>query len=350
MLARIQELTDYLLHRGTVPVLLATPTEASGAIDPAVFEERMATYRDTGIKPLPLDLEQAELRVERGHAHRPELDTLTLAEIFAPGEIPDLSLEALGMPWGAPASPRGPRFPRLSLSGAKPGISAILHPELMREGKLRFPAPSTPWGQSGQLEYWPILLPHEPDELAVHAMTTLYDQAAGNPSARSTIFPQLAETAGTPGPLTHLALAYALGADRPEHRIAAQDALLILAARGLLLPELIGGLGGVLWRRDMIKGKRFLDSLSAVEQSGATAEVFAITTAAVGVLVKYPHLRGLPDLLLLASRCAVSGGIREVDVPGLAEFSALAKPKRVADEARRLQQALVGPIASVAAV
>jgi hypothetical protein len=173
-------------------------------------------------------------------------------------------------------------------------------------------------------------------------MTRLHNLANGVGSRFEpvAIFPSLAETAGSPGPLTHLALVYALASDQTEARIAAQDAVLILASRALLRPDQLGRLGAVAWQRDLIRGKRLIDSLTQVEQAGASADVFAATAAMLEQLAKTPEIRNLPEVLLLATRSAVSAKIRGIDVPRLSELASTTKPKRVGVEARRLQEAV----------
>ena len=119
-----------------------------------------------------------------------------------------------------------------------------------------------------------------------------------------------------------------------DNRVATQDALLLLATRSLLRPNLIGEYGAELWQRHMISGARLLESLGRrAEQAGMPADVFDGCAALIGGLARRPDTRGLPDLLLLATRCAVGAGIRGVDVPGLAASAALPKPKPVAAKA-----------------
>jgi len=221
-------------------------------------------------------------------------------------------------------------------------LASFLLPETTPEGKLRLPQPPGYWRGNAQNAFWPIVLPHDPDVIAVHALTRLYDAAndMGEGSREPNVFPGLAETAGTPGPFTHLALAYALAADSLEQRIAAQDAVLILASRGLLRPDQLGRLAAIVWQRGLVRGKRIVEALTQIEQSGAAAEVFGVTAAMIGELAKTPEIRTLPEVLLLATRCAVGAGIRGVEVPGLPDLAAVTKPKRVGTEARRLQEAI----------
>ena len=334
-LLRIQELTDHLLSRGTVPILLATPTEASGAVDRAVLAERAEAYLALGTKPLPYDFEQARARAEGRPELREALDALAEAEIgLRERELPTPQRRTVTV-FG-----RFGVLPKLSLAGPKIDARSVLYPELAKDGSPRFPQHYRSWSADHQSPHWPTLLPHDPDMVAAHAMIGLRMLASDESADSETIFPGLADTAGQPGLATHLALAYGLAADRLEHRIAAQDALLTFAARKLLVPEQLGCCVAELWIFGGFKANRVLDGLARCEQAGAAAEVLGVTGAMIGRLARRPHQRGVADLLLLATRCAIASGTRGVEIPGLAGLAALPKPKRVAAEARRLSEAL----------
>ena len=330
---RIQELTDWILRHKTVPVLLATPTEASGTIDPAVFESRMAVYRELGIKPLPLDLAHARLRVAADPSRTWALDEIPIAESDAPGTKVLPRAEMRRAKWG------DHRALRIH--------SVLLVPDHFQEDTFGLPQPD-PWNMEAQPHFMSIMVPHDPDLAAACALTDLYYQAndSNSHNVGTSVFPSLAETAGVPGQLTHLALVYALAANTLAHRIAGQDAVLILASRGLLRPGRLGRFAAVAWQRDMVRGKRIVDGLGRVEESGASAEVFRTAAAMLEPLSKTPEIRGLPEVLLLATRAAVGAGIRGVpdaQLPGLAELAALSTPKRVGVEARRLCEAIATP-------
>jgi hypothetical protein len=321
IILRIQELTEELLRGDTVPVLLATPTEASGAIDPTVLEGRLVVYRTLGIKPLPLDLAHAKLRVAGGVVHaEARKDPLgKLASVYA----------------GSQKS--RPQIP--------PTFKAVLPlPGLVENGSAGLPQPNL-WSLKGQFEFLPVMLPYDPELVSAASMVDLFHEANGMSSGTGApgVFPSLAETAGVPGQLTHLALVYALTADRLEHRIAAQDAVLTFASRGLLKPDDLGQLATACWQRDTVRGKRLIEALVQLEESGASAEIFWTVAAMLGPLSKTPEIRGLSEVLLLATRAAVSAGIsgvHEEEVPGLAELAAVPKSKRVGAEARRLREAI----------
>ena len=319
---RIQELTEVLLSGDSVPLLLATPTEANGALNPTVFEGRLVVYRTLGIKPLPLDLAHAKSRVAAGPAR---------AETFA---------HFLGgEPSGASADKRGQAV------HIAPTFKAVLPmPGLVKDGSAGLPQRSM-WSPSMDPRFLPIMLPHDPDLAAASVLVHLFNEANGLGSGHEAngLFPSLAETAGVPGQLTHLALVYALAADSAQARIAAQDAVLILASRGLLRPGQLGPLAAACWQRDTVRSKRLIESLVRLEESGASAEIFWTAAAMLGLLSKTPEIRGLPEMLLLATRAAVSAGIRGVrdeQVPGLAELAAVPKSKRIGAEARRLRETI----------
>jgi Family of unknown function (DUF6493) len=321
---RIQELTEELLRGDTVPVLLATPTEASGAIDPAVLENRLVVYRTLGIKPLPLDLAHAKLRVAGGAGA--------------------VQAEARKEPREKASSTNagsGRARPQIA-----PTFKAVLPlPGLVESGSAGLPQPSLWSLRKGQFGFLPIMLPYDPDLVAAASMVDLFHEANGMGSGAGApgVFPSLAETAGVPGQLTHLALVYALAADKVEQRIAAQDAVLTFASRGLLKPEQLGRLAVACWQRDTVRGKRLIEALVQLEESGASAEIFWTVATMLGPLSKTPEIRGLPEVLLLATRAAVSAGmsgVRDEEVPGLAELAAVPKPKRVGAEARRLREAI----------
>ncbi|WP_157436291.1 DUF6493 family protein [Actinospica robiniae] len=341
---RINELTDALLVERRVPALLATPTMPSGAIDVDVLRARLAMYEQREASPLKHDLQQALIRVsdsERDGIHA-ELSALPAL----PAPIPALddyldqaktygrNLMPYARPLGMPSGTRPETLRPVGEEATSPYW--VLVPPFDPHDKIAFAQD----GWNIHCDHWPILLPHDPELLAAHAIPILYRQANGEDRSGPTIFPHLAETAGTPGPITHLALAYGLTAERLHNRVAAQDALLTLAARDLLQPAHLGRLAAELWRREMIRPKRLITSLQEAEKAGAATQVFTATATAIDVLATTPDTRGLPDLLLLATRCAANAAAGAAQIPGLAALTTVRKPARVGQEANRLLEAL----------
>lgn len=187
--------------------------------------------------------------------------------------------------------------------------------------------------------HWPALLPYRPDIVAAHAIPELYQQANDGSRSINPILPVLAETAGRPGPVVHLAVAYGLAAGRPENRVAAVDAILTLAVRALLDTHQLGTLLGDLWIGQMIKSNRLLTSLNEAARAGLPRETLAVVASMLPALAVRPSVRGLPDLLALGSECAAVTA-SPLKIPELDGLTALRKPTRVATEARRLRQIL----------
>jgi hypothetical protein len=130
-----------------------------------------------------------------------------------------------------------------------------------------------------------------------------------------------------------------MAAARAQNRTAAVDAMITLAARRLLDARALGALCGELWAGAMVKPDRLLFSLDAAAQAGARREVFAVVAGALLALAPQPEIIGLTDLLVLAADCAKTADLHE-DVAELTALAALAKPTRVAVEARRLLRIL----------
>jgi hypothetical protein len=355
VLYRVYELVENL-GRVRIPCVLSTPTRGCGAIDPDVLRLRLERYERSHAAPLPCDLEAALLRVPIEEAQdilagSPLLATPAgkeLAALFAWGEgaLPVFDRFVIRraearVPRIAPrfspfheliAAPDRPPSPITVLSRLPDPDNADLFTR--KQSTAQTPPPPTP-----ALALWPSLLPHHPEIIAAHAVPLLYQQTKETDSGRNALLPLLATTAGLPGAVTHLALAYGMAAARAQNRTAAVDAMITLAARRLLDARALGALCGELWAGAMVKPDRLLFSLDAATQAGARREVFAVVAGALLALAPQPEILGLADLLVLAADCAKTADLHE-DVSELTALAALAKPTRVAVEARRLLRIL----------
>ena len=139
-----------------------------------------------------------------------------------------------------------------------------------------------------------------------------------------------------------LALAYGLGARDPVDRAAAVDALLVLASRHQLEGSALGVELAALASLSLLQVGRVVPALRDAARSGATAEVWAITSAAIPGLVP-PAVprpsRGVPDLLALAAEVAgAAGGCQPI--PELAAITSRGGSSQLVTQSRRLQQLL----------
>ncbi|WP_031073276.1 DUF6493 family protein [Streptomyces sp. NRRL WC-3742] len=338
-----------LFAESPVPVLLATPTAADGSVDPAVFTDRLTAYRAAGALPWPADLAQALLRlppsaVTAARAAAAELGCALPPD--TPPPAPDaFHTQSPGQPeqvapygWAPATLPRIAPYVHAPGPGVD-GVTGLLHllPDPADTG--HFNGLQTPNGV--QLAQLPWTAPWHPETVAAHGLPSLVFQTITSREGHTLnpLFPLLAEVAGEPGPVTHLALAYGLAATRAESRTAALDALLTLNARDRLRPELLGRWTAELWRLTAAKPNRFLPVLADAARGGAARPVWEVLAALITELAAHPALRGLPDALVLAAECAAATGIRTT-LPALDALTAPTAPRRVRTEAARLARIL----------
>ncbi|MEU1163848.1 hypothetical protein ABZ372_25730, partial [Streptomyces sp. NPDC005921] len=153
---------------------------------------------------------------------------------------------------------------------------------------------------------------------------------------------------GPAGESTLLCLAYGLGARHPEDRLAAVDALLVLAARGQLDAERLGADLGQLVRRGAVKPLRLAESARTAAATGANTTIWEMLRhtlpvqladlATAGTTVP-ASARGLGELLSVAAECAERSGARGV-LPHLSQAAARRGSSRLVVQARRLREAL----------
>jgi hypothetical protein len=355
------------------PLLLATPTTATGHLDPAELVVRLQQTADGGWEPWAYDLEQALQRLPRA----PDPAALTrarrlptpagrrLATWLADGGLPDPEVTRVArtvrgrprwLPDGfQPAAGEGMRVfatvtPGSGPAGplARPTPLGIL-PRLRRQHpplagllcQLAEPEHRGLWDLGDWLGCWSALLPSHRDVIAAHLLPRLA-QLPGGARGGGRVLPGLAEADGPVGPGLTLGLAYGLGARDPLDRAAAVDALVILAGRRQLDGSALGAELGRLVGLDLLQVGRVLPALRDLARSGATGEVWAILATAIPGLLP-PAMerapRGLPDLLALGAELASAiGGCQTI--PELAAITGRGGSGRLVAESRRLQHLL----------
>ncbi|MBP0448095.1 hypothetical protein J5Y04_00835 [Kitasatospora sp. RG8] len=347
------------------PLLLATPTDATGALAAAALVERLTVYEAAGSTPGQADLHAALLRLA------PTTDEAVLAAagrlaspagrwvarwlrdggvpglpsvraVFAPGRggggrpfwdrwWEELTRVAVAQP-GLGAGPEGPAGQRL---GAE--FRALLdatEPSVARARKQN----EWLWRPT---EHWAAMLPHHREEQAARWLDWFADCADRERRGAAALLPVLAEAGGRAGLALHLAVAYGLGARFPEDRTAAVDALLVLAARGDLDGALLGRELGELVACGTVKPNRLLAALTTAAGTGAYATVWSVLAPALPALLAGESVRGTADLVAVAAdaarRCSARGPIPEVSA-----VAARAGSGRLVKEARSLRDVLAG--------
>ncbi|MFF8771120.1 DUF6493 family protein [Kitasatospora sp. NPDC015120] len=350
----------------TPPFLLATPTDATGAIAASTLVERLARYEALGAAAGPADLSAALLRVAptADPAVRAAAGRLTSAAgrwaaawlhegglpaqgservLFAPGagyeskrrywerwweDLKRIAVTQRGT--GGPAGPAHERLAadfRVLLESTEPSVARVRR----SDDWLREPT-----------VHWAAMLPHHREELAARWLDRFADCADRERRGTARMLVVLAEAGGPAGLALHLALAYGLGARHPEDRAAAVDALLVLAARGDLDGALLGRELGELVALGTVKPNRLVRSLTSAADTGAHATVWSVLSAALPSLLTGESPRGTADLLALANDTARRSAARG-PVPGLAAVAARSGTGRLVKEARALHALLATP-------
>ncbi|MFJ8045615.1 DUF6493 family protein [Kitasatospora sp. NPDC096147] len=349
--ARLDEAAHQLA--GTrVPLLLATPTQETGALDPAALVERVARYEELGVTPGPVDYGQALLRVTAaGPAVRAAAARLSsphgrhLARWLRSGGLPHQPTTLRPGSHGSTSwQQAGYRL------AVQPGVEPAQLPEVVPGTPLLPPHLVRllgPTGQSAPARWVPApdvhavaVLPGHREELAARLLPHFGSVEHHFTGDGLQLLPYLAEADGPVGPAVHLAVAHALGAQRPEDRTAAVDALLVLASRGDLDPALLGRECAELVREGSVKPGRLARSLTATAETGAHRTVWSVLASALPGLLGAEPPHGTVDLLALAADCVRHCGPSGLTLPALADLAARPGTSKLLTEARALHALL----------
>ncbi|MFD5081039.1 DUF6493 family protein [Kitasatospora sp. NPDC058406] len=348
------------------PLLLATPTDATGAVAAEVLVERLAVHEAAGVPVGRADLSAALLRVAptTDAVVRAAADRLTspagrwaarwLREgglpaqpsarvVFAPGPEARTGQRYWDRWWetvkrvavtqtGSGGGPVGPAGERLEaefwalLDGTEPTVDRA-----RKQNEWQWePSP-----------HWAAMLPHHREEQAARWLDWFADSADRERRGAGRMLVVLAEGGGPAGLSLHLAVAYGLGARFPDDRTAAVDALLVLAARGDLDGALLGRELGELVTLGTVKPNRLAHSLVTVADTGAYGTVWSVLATVLPALLGGEGVRGAADVLAVAADAARRCGARG-EVPGLAEVAGRPGSSRLVKHARALREVLAG--------
>jgi len=352
--ARLWEVA-YRLPAEPLPFLLSTPSWSTGLLEPDELVARLDTYRRLGTRVSEADFAQALLRVRR----EDRMAATTAAE----------RAEALGTAEGtrlarwltseSPALPLSRR--RTARARVVVELGELL--DLQEDFPAEFRALGKPvtaygdrwycyhWNQDMQ-RHWLAILPERRELVAARLVRDVSAVAVDDTRGAAAVLPLLAESEGLAGQATHLCLAYGLGARHPEDRLAAVDALLVLAARGQLDAARLGADLGELVRSGAVKPSRLAESVRTGAATGANATIWGILRHTLTALLadldgdaKPAHARALGDLLTVAAECAERSGARG-ELPHLAQTAARGGSSRLVTQARRLRSTLMEGLAA----
>ncbi|MFG2015717.1 DUF6493 family protein [Actinomadura geliboluensis] len=342
---RLQEIAAAV---GTVPLLLAAPTEASGHIDPDVLVGRLERLEEAGAAPGRAELAQAMLRVPR------EIDPAAAARAkglaseagravaswLAAGGLPDpvVTCTVLGRPGAAAERPawRAPSPVRATV--AMTGDTDIDH-------ACALPATGGRNGESWRflerIGHWPAVLPSHREVAAAHLVRYVARMGDDGWQPGAAML-GVAEADGPAGVATGTLLACTLADKDQRDRSNAVDALVTLSSRGALPAEETGAALGRLAALGRIPLPRTLKALTAAADAGAHAGVWTILATALPRLLPAPGERapsGLPSLVAQATRLAELTGAKG-PIPEVAEVASRAGSGRLVTECARLHSTL----------
>ncbi|MFJ8636577.1 DUF6493 family protein [Streptomyces sp. NPDC093568] len=352
--ARIREVA-YRLRSEPLPFLLSRPTWGTGLLEPDELVARLGEYERLGARVSEADFAQALLRVRRGDRAVAEAAAERAAAL---GTAEGKRLAR----WLTADSPTAPTC-RRRISTDRILVETGEIAELQQDFPPAFGELGRPvtgfrdrwhcyhWSE-GMTPHWLALLPERRELVAVRMLGDLAAVAVDDTRGQGSVLPQLAESGGEAGEAVRLCVAYGLGARYPEDRLAAVDALLVLAARGQLDADRLGADLGQLIRRGAVKPSRLVESARTAAATGANATVWGVLRHTLPVLLAdlatgetAAPARGLADLLAVAAECAERTGARE-EVPHLAGTAERRGSSRLVAQARRLHCALVDGVAA----
>ncbi|PWI19998.1 hypothetical protein DI272_41910 [Streptomyces sp. Act143] len=349
--ARISEVA-YRVRTDPLPFLLSTPTWSTGLLEPDELVERLDGYRRLGARPSDADFAQALLRVRRGD----RTAAASAAERAAALGTAEGTRLADWLASGGPQLPVGWR--------RTPHARILVEFDQIEELQDDFPREFRPLGRPVSVyrdrwhcyhwddsirPHWLALLPERRELVAARILRDLSTVAVEDTRGAAAVLPLLAESGGEAGDAVHLCVAYGLGARHEEDRLAAVDALLVLAARGQLDTELLGADLGTLVRGGAVKPLRLADALRTAASTGANATIWGLLRHTLPPLLddlatggpdgQAARSRGLGELLAVAAECAERSGARG-ELPHLAGAAARRGSSRLVTQARRLHGAL----------
>ncbi|MFE0256490.1 DUF6493 family protein [Streptomyces sp. NPDC059010] len=349
----------YRIRTDPLPFLLSTPTWGTGLLEPDELVARLDEYRRLGARVSAADFAQALLRVRRSDPAAAEAAAVRAAALgTAEGTRLAKWLTADGT--ALPTARRRTAGPRILLEcGELLELQEDFPPEFRPLGR-----PVTVYGERRHCYHWDdhirphwlAVLPERRELVAVRLLRDFSTAAVDDTRGTAAILPLVAESGGEAGEAVHLSVAYGLGARHPEDRLAAVDALLVLAAREQLDAARLGADLGQLVRRGAVKPSRLVESVRTAAATGADATVWEMLRHTLPVLLadlatggtKAPGpapARGMADLLAVAAECAERTGARE-ELPHLARAADRPGSSRLVTQARRLRSALAEGLAA----
>ncbi|NRQ34999.1 hypothetical protein HII36_24710 [Nonomuraea sp. NN258] len=321
-LARFAEVHQALIDGTLPPYLLATPTHVTGRLDADELLERLAGYQRAGVRALPLDLEQALLRLPRDIS--PEARE-RLRESVGQEAVAALAADpSVRLVWDH-SDPDDVRV-RPEIDAAPTGLSlldAVIATRARDEGCAALLA----------------VVPSRRELAAAHSVHSVVSYSARQ-VPRTADLTALATAQGPGGEGVAMLLAYRIWQRRDDDEVMAP--LLWLAAAGELPAEEVGRQLSRLLRHGRETPTEVLPLLREAAQQGAYEAVWGIVAGLIeeylpgpGERVNTAHVR----LVSFAVDAAGWAGARG-ELPRVAELAGRTRTSHLVRQARRLHAQL----------
>ncbi|MER5319461.1 DUF6493 family protein [Streptosporangium roseum] len=350
LLRRYAEVLAALKADALPPLLLATPTAATGHLDPAEFVSRLEAVEAAGAEPLPADFQQALLRLpgtvppevvaragrltsEAGRRAARRLEDGPVAPETGVSWRYTENMDDYSFEEREPCAAFHTRIiPRLRVEP-----TGLTHIDELLGG-----VPAGTWGEhGGHLDWWPAVLPSHRDAIAAHYLPHLPHHWS-RPEVRPAHVEMLAAGEGPAGEPTALLLASFLARRDPSEGVRL---LLRMAAAGDLPADALGRQLALLTARTDAKLPHATAGLEAAARQGAYREVWAVIRAALPHLLPRAGQRpgaGVNDLVILGATVARWAGARG-EIPELVPFADRRSSSAFTRGCRRLHGLLTSP-------
>jgi len=343
LLYRLEELYAALREGTLPPVLLATPTLATGQLDPGVLVDRLEACAAAGAEPLRADLCQALLRLPRGRhpeaaARAARIGSAAASAVagwLAEGGLPDPDTGVRWLHYEGTAEHLVEEPERGHEESARlvPVLRAKPTGHDLIDGVLQEPRRHAYYHET-RLDWWPSLLPSHREVVAVNYLSFL-DREPGV-SVRD--LELLLAADGPAGDATATLLAHFLAVEAP----GMVPLLLAAAARGDLPAEPLGRRLAVFLRSPWRRPRAVFNVLADAARQGAHREVWRILAGLLPGFLPAPGERPAPahtEAVSLAAEVAAWAGARG-RIPVVAAHAASGRRSRFARECIRLHERL----------
>ncbi|MEU6998915.1 DUF6493 family protein [Nonomuraea sp. NPDC046570] len=341
------------LEAGTLPpYLLATPTSATGHLDPAELATRLEGYQRAGIEAMPADLQQALLRLPR--ATDPSA-TARCARLISPagrtaarwmseGGLPD---PVVGVRWTTEGAQGSPADDMGSPAGSRGAVRLVPEVKAVPTGlafidELLGETPAYRADEhGGYLGWWPGILPSHREVVAAQLTPHLLYQW-NRPGVYPAHLHALAAAGGPAGAAVALLLGYHLAQAHPDEGVGV---LLRMAARGDLPAADLGDQLALLVTRTWLRPADVLNALDRAARRGAYQQVWTVLAGLLPVLLPGEGERATSAhtrVLALAADVARWSGARG-SLPRVAELASRKGSTVALRHARRLHACLTAP-------